>query len=207
MKYLLKSLLIVAIFVFLSPSCVNSDYDFDNIDTSGVFNIPPLMLGNLDPIELAELAPPSIIPPGINLPPIRVVYSYTLEGIFSGDAVERLFFDGAGNVSISAVVDVSLPLAGSVIDLHFFVTDEEGSRLTSVVIPHQRLVIANNQDLSIKIGSDYMKYMSGANGLEMVLVISNAGGSSSDLINVASRLHLRNVIVRTGGIKFDFDDL
>ena len=203
MKYLLKSLLTVATFVLLLQSCVNTDYDLDNLDRDLVFNIPPIMVGNIDAIRFAELEPLAFIPPHITIPPISVVYSYVFENFFSGNVIDMFFFEEAGTVEIYARADVSLPIPGSEIRAYFKVNDENGVLLPGVNIPMQRLTIGTNQIFRIRIDSRYMTNMYEARDLEAVLVIYTPTVTVGDLINAESYLHLRQVVVRTGGIRFE----
>ena len=205
MKYLLKSLLTVATFVLLLQSCVNTDYDFDNMDTSGVFNIPPIMLGSIE-IELFDL-PEGILPelpPEFTLPGLSYVLSETLYDLFGEEVVDNFFFPGAGTVEIAArQVNVRLPVAGATIDLFFNVLDSEGEPLLDVNIPHQRLTMGQqNQSLSITLNERYMRYMHNAQSLELVMALSSPPGATLE-IDGTSYLELNNVIIRTGGIRFD----
>ena len=207
MKYLLKSLLTVATFVLLLQSCVNRDYDFDNMDTTMVVRIPPIMLGSIERIELANLdeLPIGILPPNIDAPPLSVVKSYTLYDLFDEGVVDNFFFDGAGAAEIEAKsVNVRLPLSGATIDLFFNVLDDEGEPLSGVNIPHQRLSVGQNQNLRVGIDAQSMRFMSNAKSLKMVMLI--AGSEGATLIDGNSYLELHNVIIRTGGIRFDLFD-
>ena len=204
MKYLLKSLLTVATFVLLLQSCVNRDYDFDNMDTTMVFRIPPLLLGNIETIYLGEL-PIGNLPQGIPLPPgPSIVKSYIFEGIFDDDVIDNFFFEGAGMVEIAARADVFLPISEATINLHFNVIGQDGEPIRNINIPTQRMWVGQNQDLSIRIYDRYMALMNNAQDLEIVLAISNQAGAV--LIDGESYLRLNNVIIRTGGIRFDLFD-
>ena len=206
MKYLLKSLLTVATFVLLLQSCVNRDYDFDNMDTSGVFNIPPIMLGSIE-IELLDLPIgelPERLPDGFPpLPALSYVLSYTLYDLFGEEVVDNFFFPGARRVEIEArEVNVRLPLSGATIDILFNVLDSEGVPLLGVTIPPQRLTTGRNQRLRITLDERYMRYMHNAQSLEFVLALSSPPGATLE-IDGTSYLELNNVIIRTGGIRFD----
>ena len=205
MKYLLKSLLTVATFVLLLQSCVNRDYDFDNIDTTAVFRIPPIMLGSIE-IELADLdeLPIGILPPNIDIPALSVVKSYTLYDLFDEGVADNFFFDGAGTVEIVANATVRLPLSGATIDLFFNVLDSEGEPLSSVNIPRQRLTVGENPNFRITLDERYMRFMNNALSLEFVMLIASPAGAT--LIDGNSYLELNNVIFRTGGIRFDLFD-
>ena len=207
MKYLLKSLLTVATFVLLLQSCVNKDYDFDNIDTTAVFRIPPIMLGSIE-IELADLdeLPIEILPPnlGFDIPALSVVKSYTLYDLFGEEVVDNFFFDGAGTVEIAASATVRLPLSGATIDFFFNILDSEGEPLSSVNIPRQRLTVGENPNFRITLDERYMRFMNNAQSLEMVMLIASPAGAT--LIDGNSYLKLNNVIIRTGGIRFDLFD-
>ena len=203
MKYLQKSLLMVATAVFLLQSCVNRDYDWDNMDTSGVFNIPPVMLGNIETIRLAEL-PIGILPPNHNiiLPPYALIRSYVFENFFEGDVVDSFFFEGAGTVEIAGTANLALLVHGAFINLYFNILDGKGEPIPGISIPPQHLVSGGqNQPLSIRIEEQFMPRMTYAQDLEIVLVIAYPGGALTLLPE--SYLQLNEVIVRTGGIRFE----
>ena len=200
MKNLSKSLLAVATFVFLLSSCINSDYDYDNIDTTAEFRIPPIMLGSIERIKLAEL-PAGNLPPDLELPDLSIVKSYILDDLFGEEMIDRFFFEGA-TVEIEArSVNVGLPLSDATIDLFFNVLDIDGEPLSGINIPQQRLSIGQNQNLLIKLDAQSMPFMSDAQGLEMILVISGPAGAT--VIDSDSYLELNDVIVRTSGIRFE----
>jgi len=201
MKYFLKPLLIAAAFVFLSQSCINKDYDLDNIDTSGVFHIPPIMLGNIEIIFLEEL-PYGVLPPGAAIPAFKTVRSYVFRDFFNENVIDRFFFVGARAVEITTEAVVNLPVSDVFIDLHFNVLDNNGNPINAINMDSRRLEKGVNEDVSVRIEERYMVYMSGARDFEFVLVISNE--QNAVLIDDESTLQLNQMIVRTGGIQFNF---
>lgn len=200
MKHFIKSLPFIVLFVCFVQSCVDKDYDWDDIDKSGVISIPPVMYGNIDKISL-KLLPDGILPEGIPIPDFSIAKSDTIRGLFDGEAVKKFFFDGAGDVEIAATTDVQMQITGLTIDLYFSVIDKAGQKIRSVVIPKQTLTIAKNQTLSIKLASQYMKYMANAKDLELTIVVSSVGGTVT--LNEEDYIHLKETIVRTGGFHFE----
>lgn len=200
MKHFIKSLSFIVLFVCLVQSCVDKDYDWDDIDKNGVISIPPVMYGNIDTISL-KLLPDGILPDGIPIPDFTLVKSDTIRSLFDGEAVQKFFFDGAGDVEIAATVDAQMQITGLTIDLYFNVIDKNGQKIPSVVIPKQQLKIAKNQTLSIKLASQYMKYMENAKDLELTIVISSAHGTVT--LDDEDYIYLRETIVRTGGFHFE----
>ena len=133
MKHLIKFMFLVTFSVILMQSCVNKDYDWDDIDKSGVLSIPPVMFGNVDTIYLEGL-PEGILPEGISIPDFSLTKSDTIRGIFDGDAVKDFFFDGAGAVEISAKADLDLEISGLSIDLYFEVINYSNQVIKDVKI-------------------------------------------------------------------------
>jgi len=179
---------------------VDKDYNWDNIDKSGVLYIPPVMIGNIDTIYLEGL-PEGIFPGGIPLPDWSITKSDTIKGLFDGDAVKDFFFDGAGDVEITARADIDLEIEGIFIDIYFNVINYNNARITQVVIPKQNLTIGKDQNLSIKIASEYMQYMEEAKDLE--LTINLRSEDASIWIGEDDYIFIKNAIVKTGGFHFE----
>lgn len=200
MKHLIKPLFLITLSVILMQSCVDKDYDWDNMDKSGILSIPPVMFGNIDTIYIDGL-PDGILPDGISIPDFLIAKSDTIRGIFDGDAVKDFFFDGAGEVEISAKADLDLEISGLTIDLHFEVIDYEGRAIKNVKIAKQTLETSKDQTLSLKIAPEYMKYMENARDLGLTIVLSSTDGSIR--IGEDDYLFIKNMIVKTGGYHFE----
>jgi hypothetical protein len=205
MKHLVKALLCLAACVFISQSCVEKDYDWDNIDKNGVLSIPPVMFGNIDTIYIKRL-PSGILPPNISLPPMSIAKSDTIKGLFGGDAIKNFFFDGAGTVEIQAKADLMLSISGVTVNVYFSILDSNGNRIENVEIPEQSLTInEKNQVFSIKVASQDMAYMENADDLELTIAISNEQGSAITIDGEDNKnyLFLKEIIVKNGGFHFE----
>lgn len=188
--------------LLVTQSCVDKSYDWDDMDTTGVVNIPPVMLGNIDVFYLDKLAT-GILPDGIPVYDHKIVLSDTIAGLFDGDAIQDFFFDGAGTVKIEAKADVvikEIPTNGRIM-LYFNVINNEKKRIQEIVIPEQELRKGNDQTLTIEIASQYMRYMGDANSLELTIVILTNDGRIQ--IHSDDYIFLKSVIVKTGGYHID----
>lgn len=186
----------------LAQSCVDKSYDWDDMDKSGVLNIPPIMLGDIDIIYLNGLST-GIFPGGLPVSGFKIALSDTISGIFDGDAIKDFFFEGANTVKFEAKADVVVKdaPANAKILLYFNVIDYNDSRISSVVIPKQELRKGEGQELVIEIASQYMEYMKNAKSLELTIVITSDAG----VIQIDSQdyIFLNSVIVKTGGYHFE----
>lgn len=200
MKHLIKFMFMIIFSVIITQSCVDKDYDWDNIDKNGVLNIPPVMFGNIDTIFIEGL-PGGLLPEGVPIPDFSIVKSDTIRGIFDDSTVKNFFFDGAGAVEISAKADLDLEISGLTIDLYFKVINYDNQAITDVKIAKQTLDTSKDQSLSIKIEPEYMKYMENAKDLELTIVISSKNGSA--WIGEDDYLFIKSAIVKTGGYHFE----
>lgn len=189
--------------MLFAQSCVDKSYNWDDMDKSGVLNIPPVMLGDIDTIYLHKL-PEIVWPEG--LPPlpgdIELVLSETISGLFEGNAIQDFFFEGADTVKFETKADVVInQLPNARITLCFNVLNNANNRITGVVIPAQKVVNGKDQALTIAIAPKYMKYMEDAKSLEIIIAIAPGGGpvqtANGDYI------FLKSVIVKTGGYRFE----
>lgn len=196
----LTRFIIITVFSFLLLSCIEKEYDWDNMDKTGVLNIPPVMFGNIDTIYLDGLSE-AIIPGGIPIPDASIAKRDTIKGLFDGDAIKDFFFEGAGDVGISAKADIDVAITGVSIDIYCFPVDYEGNIIEEVKIKKQTLSTGKDIDFSITVSSDDMKYMEKAQDLGLVIVLSSE--DASVWIGEYDYIFIKNVIVKTGGYHID----
>lgn len=196
MKFLTRFLSVILFLSLLLFSCIDKDYDWDNLDKTGVLNIPPVMFGNIDTMYLDGLSE-GIIPGGIPIPDWSIAKSDTIIGLFDGDAIKDFFFDGAGDVGISAKADIDVDVEGVSIDIYCFPVDYDGNIIEEVKINKQTLTTGKDIDFSITITSDDMKYMENAKDLGLTIVIR--AKDASIWIGKNDYIFIRNVIIKTGG--------
>lgn len=180
---------------------MDKDYNWDDLDRTGVLRIPPVMFGNIDTIYLEGL-PNAILPGGIPLPDWTIAKSDTIKGLFDGDAVRDFFFEGAGAVEISAKADFDLEISGITIEIHCFPIDNEGEVIEEVEIEKQILNVNRDQKLSIIVSSEQMKYMENAKDLGLIIVFKT--DDAFVWIGEDDYIFIKNVIVKTGGYHIDF---
>lgn len=195
---------IFPIFISLSltfSSCIDKDYNWDDLDRTGVLRIPPVMFGNIDTIYLEGL-PNAIFPGGIPLPDWIIAKSDTIKGLFDGDAVRDFFFEGAGAVEISAKADIDLEISGVTIEIGFYPIDYEGQTIKEVEINKQILSVNHDQEFSIIVSSEHMKYMENAKDLGLTIILRT--DNASIWIGEDDYIFIKNIIVKTGGYHIDF---
>ncbi|WP_165026505.1 MULTISPECIES: hypothetical protein [unclassified Dysgonomonas] len=190
---------IVGIFILLLSiqSCVEEEYDSDNLNTNIELNIPPVPLGGLDTFHINFL--PSI-PPEIVIG-ARVALSDTVRGLFSNSTISRFFYEGSSGVVFSAKVDAMVmpQESGLEIEVILNIINADKTRNEFVKIPPQRLVSAMNQNFEIRIGPEYMKYMKDARDLQFIFGIRVAA------INFTRQdyIYLRQVTLFAGGLQLE----
>lgn len=91
----LKTLLIVAIIhAGVFTSCIESEYHWDNMNTEGILNIPPVPLGSFEKISFGELAyDEGILDPEIT-DKLIIQYKYVLHDILGSDVMKDFFYEG-----------------------------------------------------------------------------------------------------------------
>lgn len=200
MKYHIKYLIYTAVFVFVMQACVDKEYNWDNIDKNGVISIPPVPLGSIDTIYIHGL-PQGETPWGIPIPDFSITRSDTIKGLFEGNAVKNFFFEGANTVEISAKIDIDLEIKGVNIDIYFDIINYDNTRNINVKIPKQTLTTINDQVLSIKVDSEYMRYMEGAKDLLLTIVLSSEDGTV--WLGENDYIYIRDTIIKTGGFHYE----
>lgn len=199
MKRLFGFLFFIAVVTFIMQSCIDKDYDWDDMDKSGVLKIPPIPLGS-DTVYLEGL--PEIIPGGISLPIGSIALTDTIKGLFEGDAIEDFFFDGADPIKITSDMEVKVQTTGVTLTMYFHIINQQNERIEEIKIKEQPFSIGKNQKLEIEIASQYMKYMENARDLQFTIVIDTKNNPSF-WIGPNDFIAMTNAIVQTGGYHFE----
>lgn len=192
--------------LFLCQSCVDKDYDWDDVDTKGKIVLPPILIGSFEPIILDEALPE--IPPIEGLPDLgfSFAYDHVFEDLFNDDLIDYFFYEG-NVVRLIGVADVSVfdksnKDAKIEMGISFKVLDDEGKEINEIKIPNQiNLTEKDNQPIEIKIESEYMKYFESrsARSLKAVIVIK----SSSIHLKEDASVSIRNVVMKSNALQFD----
>lgn len=191
--------IVVGIIILLlsMQSCVDKEYDTDNLDTNVELNVPPIPLGGFDTIFVNFLP---TLPPDVVIG-ARVVLSDTIRGLFDRTTVERFFYEGSTGVVISGKLDAMVmpEESGLEIEVQLNVINEDNTRNEFVKIPPQRITSTVDQNFEIRIRPEYMKYMKNARHLHFVFGIRVAA------INFTRQdyIYLRRVILFAGGVRIE----
>lgn len=180
-------------------SCVDKDYDWDNLDTSGIISIPPIPLGKIDTIFIHGLPQGQI--PGIAIPNGSIALSDTIRSLFDESVVKKFFYDGNQNVEIVSKIDLDLEIKGINVDIYTSIIDDNRKRINEIVIPKQTLTTKKDQTFSIKIASQYMKYMKNAMDLQLTIVLS--ASDATIWLGEDDYIYLRETIIKTGGFYYE----
>lgn len=197
MKYLVIYIKTIVILFCSMQSCIEKEYDSDNLNTEIELNIPPVPLGGFDTIHVNFLP---AVPPEIVIG-ARVALSDTIRGLFNPTTISRFFYEGSTGVVISAKVDAMVMPSESGLEIEVLlnIIDRDRTRNQFVKIPSQRLVSAKNQNFEVRIGAEYMKYMKNARDLHFIFGIKVAS------INFTRQdyIYLRQVVLFAGGMQLE----
>ena len=200
MKLQSSYILLASILLFSLQACVDKDYNWGNIDKSGVISIPPIPLGDIDTIYIKGL-PQLNESWGIPIPNRSIALSDTIRGLFDDNAIRKFFYDGNEVVEISAKIDIQVAFKGVSLEIYFNIIDTAKQRITNVVIPKQMLTIGTKQEFSVKITSEYMPYMKAASDLQLIIVLSSKDASL--WLSDKDYLYIWGAIVKTGGFYYE----
>ncbi|SBW07572.1 hypothetical protein [uncultured Dysgonomonas sp.] len=200
MKLQNSYILLACILLFSLQACVDKDYDWGNMDKSGVISIPPIPLGDIDTIYIKGL-PQLNESWGIPIPDGSIALSDTIRGLFDDNAIRKFFYEGNETVEISAKIDIYVAIKGVSLDVYFNIIDTGKRRINKVLIPKQTLITGKQQDFSVKITSEYMQYMESASDLQLVIVLS----SKDAILWLGDKdyLYIWGAIVKTGGFYYE----
>lgn len=190
-------------------SCMDDDYDFDDMDKNANFLIPPVPIGDIDVFKIDELDF-GVIPPGIEIPPtglpieVEEVYEQTVESLFTEDILDKFFYkDAKGDVVLESKVDIDIMDNNPdvTIDIVIQIIDDNGRAMTEVKIPKPaRLKCGENQSLNIVFPNEYFDEMQTAKDLKFIIVLK------SKTINISSEdyIYIKEIVLKSSGLHFEF---
>ncbi|NDW19353.1 hypothetical protein D0T53_10580 [Dysgonomonas sp. 216] len=184
-------------------SCIDSDYDIDDINTDSHFKIPTVPFGNIDTIWIETLPEIPIPPIEIPLEEMKVAKKEILPNIFTKDIIDKFFNENAKeNVVFEGTADVKILTedSGLNIEVKFEVVDESGYVIDAVKIPNQYLEYGKDQGFKMIFPRQYFGLMQNAKDINIIFILS------------AERIHLtyndfvfiKDIKLKSGGIHFDF---
>lgn len=201
MKKLCELMISVIIVFVCMVSCIDKDYDIDDLDKNGVFKVPPVLLGNIDTIWL-DILPEGVPPISFAIPGMQITKTERIEGVFSEDVLDKFFAESSvGNVSLESKVDVFVDDAMNFsMDIYPYVINSNGTVNNNVKIEKQTLAKGPNQAFSIVFKKEDFKYMQDANGIQLTIVLK------ADQIALGDRdyVYLKSVVLKSGGLHFEF---
>ena len=195
--------------LFSMQSCVDKDYDWDDVNKEAQFNLPPVPYGDFEAIVLKELVPLPEIPPIEGLPDVgvKVAYDYVFKDLFNKDFIDYFLYEG-NNLTLSGVVDVAVlkPNSNATLSLgiKFKVLDDQNIEIDEIKFPNQPVFTdGKGQSFEIKIESQYMKYFESKNArhLKAYLVLES---SSLTNIDPDAYIEFKDIVFKSDALKFDF---
>jgi hypothetical protein len=180
-------------------SCIDHDYDFDAINKTAHFNIPPVPLGQLDTIFLNTSGYTIDIPEELKLEITATQYMLetVVEGLFNDEVIERFFYDGADDVVLNSDLELDLGNKDTFsMNIGFSILDANGKVIEEIKIPNIYVERTSRQKAAIIFGKEYMKYMKPARSLCISIVIDTLPSS----LGKDSYLLLDKLVLNTGGM-------
>jgi len=198
-------LCMVATVVMFVSSCVDNDFDWDDINKNGVFEIPPVPIGDIDTIWMNVLPPVTIPPLGIEIPQgfETEARKEVVEGLFTKDILDKFFNEKAKkDVKLESVADINIlgENSGLEVKVKVEVVDANGDVIPQVVIPTQTLYYGTEQDFDIVFPVESFKYMKNARDLNLIFVIK----ANSIRITDNDYAYIKNIVLKSGGLHFEF---
>lgn len=191
-------------FLFFLQSCVDKDYDWDDMNKEAQIPLPPVFVGSYDKIVIMDLDDFQEIPP-IELPGVGVshAYGYVFEDLFTEDAIDNFFYEG-NHVTLSGLIDIQVLGSNSnlSVGIIFKVLDEDMNEIEEIVIPNEaNLKYGKDQAIKIEIASEYMKYFKSrsAKHLKANLVIK----ANSIQLTKADYIEFKNIVMRSKGLQVE----
>jgi hypothetical protein len=229
MRKMLRYAICVAALLPFMQSCVDNDYDIDELNKNAVFKTPPVPFGDIDRLWLEGLY--GIEFPEINmdelpdwvleteLPLDSIAKEQTLENLFTEDIIDKFFFEGAGNdVILEAYTDIhifrdddepvneefKIALLIDVLDANSNVI--EGIKILKDDGTANSFTSANNQKIQVRFPCGKFNLMKQASGLKLTFLIKATRVNIAYLLSRRDKdyIDIRNVILKTGGIHIKF---
>ncbi|MDR1808928.1 MAG: hypothetical protein LBR34_00800 [Prevotella sp.] len=229
-KFLKVACCLIAALPFMQ-SCVDNDYDIDDLNKDAVFKIPPVPFGDIIKFDIETLALNTELIPDdffdnadyqgrpVNLE--TGTYSETVNDIFTEDIIKKFFYEDAEeDVLLKAKIDIHL-LRDSIStetgehvvkekNLDFLariiinVIDKDGDVLP-VIIPYSGILYSmDNQDAEIRFPNSYFGDMKNASGLKFTFGIKTYVGDIGRVLDGENYIQLKNVVLSSAGMKFKF---
>lgn len=207
----LRKPLFLLLFVAGAVACVDNDYDWDDVNKDGIFNIPPVPFGNLDSIWLAAM--PGNRPP---IPPIenidfRVTKSKTEEGLFDEELAKKFFFEGAEAVSLEGNIEISVPKLSDemTLTIESKILDHNGDVLSDVEIQNQFFELKEDKsenlfEFKLTIPKEGIPYMNTARDIQFSFIFDLRGniteGDLAELDSNSNFIYINQLVFKSGGV-------
>ncbi|WP_029902247.1 hypothetical protein [Prevotella sp. 10(H)] len=200
MKLLRSFILLVLILLLPMQACVEKEYNWSELDTSGIISIPPIPLGSMDTLYIEGL-PQGDESWGIPIPDGSVIIRYTMYNLFDPNAIKKFFYEGNHDVEISAKIDFMIAVKGIYLDMYFNILDENQNKIKEIIIPSQRVTLGESQSFTVKIAPEYMKYMTDSSDLRIYFVLSSK--DATVWISDKDYIYIWDAIIKTGGFYYE----
>ena len=200
---------------FLSmQSCVDNEYDIDNLDKNAMFLMPPIPIGNIDTFKI-EVLESGTIPeelqgfPEFTLEGTEIVKEQVIEGLFTEDILDQLFNENATkDVKLDAKVDLKILDEASQVKASMLVhvLDARGRVIEAVKIPNpETLKYGEEQDFSIIFPHEYFSKMKNAQDLKLTIILrAEHINLNNILLDLDDYIYIKNVVLKGAEYHFKF---
>lgn len=207
MKLLKLSLIITIVSALFLSSCIEDEYDWDDMNTGGILNIPPIPLGEFEKMFFVDFdligSGPIVIE---GLPMVEVKYAETLRNILGESVVKDFFHDYMNEVGrdVSIEGELDMDLSGDIngwkMRMDFDVLDADEKVIPGVKIAGLNSIKNGKQKLSIDFPRQYGGLMKNAQHLRIRVTFITPENISLD---GEESIHLTNLVVKTAGYFVD----
>lgn len=183
-------------------SCIDNDYDIDDLNKDALLKTPPIILGNIDTIWVETL--PDDFPP-ISLPieGEQISKSDIISGLFTHDILNKFFNEKTKeDVVLESKIDLRIMPESEDLRIEIFceVLNAENSVLNNIKIKEQTLVNGLNQDFSITFPHEYFSDMQQASSLKFTFRLT----AKTLVLSKKDFIYIKEVILKSGGMHFEF---
>lgn len=179
-------------------SCIDSEYNWDNINTEGVLNIPPIPLGNYE-VTLNRLDFDVQYDKGIEIPSFTFQFDDTIKDIFSSNSVKDFFHEYmTRDLSIEGELDMNVLTESNIsIDIQFNVLDVNNKIIKQVEIEGTDKLQPGKQNLTIIFPKEDAIYMKDSEHLLLKVRVRTPNQLFAP--KDTDYILLKDLIIKTGG--------
>lgn len=182
-------------------SCIDSDYHWDNMNKTGIIELPPVPLGAFETLVIKNLNGHEVNIPGIDSHTYE--FKYAFKNLFGESSIKNFFHDYVNrDISIEGQLDMYIlgENSGMDVDIDFEPLDVQEEVVQGVHIKGFKDVKYGTQHLAIVIPKDDIAKMRKAEHLQMKITLTTP---TSIKLADGDSIKLSKMIIKTAGYLVD----